>query len=88
MHKPFIDRYAKIGRPKLAPDGEMNVSAQPLSRSLAELSKFDAQSRVVHAEIKRTRLWLNLKHVIGDRVSIKKKDAIKFAQWILKTYGK
>ncbi len=84
----FKDRYAKHGRPFKAPEYECNVKAQPLSRSLIELSKFDAESKFIKVEVKGTKLRLNLQHVIGDRVVINKKDAIQFAQFILESYAK
>lgn len=84
----FKDAKALIGRPVRSPDSELTVNAQPLSRSLTELSKFDKQSRMIQASIKDSRLRLDLSHVIGDRIVVKKQDAIKFAKWILETYAK
>lgn len=86
-YRPFIDRYGLIGRPYLAPDYETAINAQPQSRSLIELAKFDKQSRNIQCEIKQSRLRLDFSHALGDKVLIKKKDAIRFAQWILKSYG-
>lgn len=88
MNRSFIDKYAMRGRPRLMPDSEMSLKSEPQSRSLRDLSKFDAESRVIHAEIKRGILRLDLQHAIGDKLVIKKKDAINFANWILKTYQK
>lgn len=81
--RPFIDKYAMIGRPKLSPDSEVNVEVQPQSRSLKELAKFDAQSRVIHCEIKTGTLRLDFSHAIGDKIIVNKRNAIKFARWIL-----
>lgn len=75
-----------IGRPYLAPDYIHEVPSQPQSRSLKELAKFDAESRKITAEIKRTQLKLDLSKVIGDKITVKKKDAILFARWIIKSY--
>ena len=87
MHKPFIDKYAETGRVYLAPEAETSIEVKPLSRSLTELAKFDKQSRSIRAEIKNG-LRLDLSHVLGDSIKIKKKDAIKFANWILSVYSK
>lgn len=81
--RPFIDKHANIGRPYLAPNANLEVQVQPQSRSLNELSKFDAESRKIKAEIKRGTLRLDLQYVIGDKIIIKRKDAIQFANWII-----
>jgi hypothetical protein len=87
MSRSYIDKYAEIGRPYLAPESETTIDAQPSSRSLKELSKFDKQARMIRAEVKRGELRLDLSHVIGDRIKINKRNAVKFANWILNTYG-
>jgi hypothetical protein len=85
--RPFIDASANIGRPRLSPDSELTIGAQPSSRSLRELAKFDKESRSVQAEIKNGKLRLDLSHVIGDKIVVSKETAIRFAKWILETYG-
>src|SRR5882757_8759439 len=82
----FIDKYAQIGKPYKAPEAETSIEVKPLSRSLIELAKFDKQSRNIRAEIKNG-LRLDLSYVLGDSIKIKKKDAIKFANWILRSYN-
>lgn len=84
--RPFIDSFALRGRAYIAPDATTIVNIQPYSRSLKELSKFDKESRSITCEIKKSQLRLDLNHVIGDKISISKKDAIKFASWILNSY--
>ena len=86
MNRHFIDRFAEHGRPYLAPDANLDIQSESSSRSLKDLSKFDKQSRMIHAEIKRGILRLDLQHVIGDKINIKKKDAIKFAKWIMENF--
>jgi hypothetical protein len=80
----FIDKFAEHGRPRLAPDSELTIKAEPSSRSLRELSKFDKESRFIRSEIKNGKLRLDLQHVIGDQIIINRENAIQFAEWIMK----
>lgn len=79
----FKDSKAQLGRPFRAPDSELTVSIQPQSRSLSELSKFDAESKRIECSIKDGKLRLDLSHVIGDRIIIKRDDAVRLAYWLL-----
>lgn len=85
-NREFIDKYAQIGRAFHAPDSVVEVQVQPQSRSLKELAKFDAESRVIHCEIKNRTLRLDISHAIGDKLVVNKRNAIRFAKWILKSY--
>jgi len=81
--KPFIDRAAIIGRPKLMPTAEVNIPARPFSRSLNDVAKKENLEQKLHCEIKSGYLHIETRRILGDKIKVNKTNAVKFALWIL-----
>jgi hypothetical protein len=79
---PFQDAAGVRGRPYIAPKGEIQLLVKPAARSLDELK------RNVSCTIKDNFLILDLSKTVSDKIKIKKKDAIEFANWITQTFAK
>lgn len=80
----FKDSAGKRGanfRP-IAPKDEITVNVRNISRSLDKLPQD------IRCEWKDNKVILNLDNVVGNRIRIKQKDAIRFANWILQTLKK
>ncbi len=81
----FKDKYGIIGRPKRAPISAVEIAAKSASRSL---DKQSVLPKTATCEIRKDKkLYMDTSNIIGDRIVIKKKDAIALARWILSTYG-
>ena len=82
----FKDSRALIGRPLKAPLSEVIMSAKPFARSLRSISK--SERNKITAEVRQDNyLVLNTSMILGDKIRITKKDAIRFARWILRSYA-
>lgn len=77
----FIDSKGKIGRPRKAPEAEIEVEAKPGSRSVRDLFKPRPQRLRI---VKRNYYYyIDVSNVIGDKIRVKSSDAKRLANWIL-----
>lgn len=83
----FKDSRGVIGRPRLAPQSEIEVQAEAGSRSLDQINK-ELEKKIINCEIKRGSLFLSLQLVHGNRVRIRKAHALKLAKWIIDEFTK